>query len=158
MFHHFRYEAEFYPTLSRVPLHVRMKLDIIGLKISLKEWLAYSFEERSVLCHLPVKSAEERPVFAAYLDFLSQKYQGKPVEVTAAMDSALWSRAQVPEPVTQKSAFCSTTVTLEEWQRWHAHQRYALYKTAISKNQPEAFSGVLDELRETKVPQARTGD
>jgi len=158
MFHRFRYEAEFYPTLSRLPLHVRMKLDIAGVKISLKDWLAYSFEERSVLCHLPVESAEECRVFAAYLDFLSRKYQGKPVEITEAMDSALWDGAQVPEPVAQKSAACSNTVDLSEWRSWQAHQRHALYKTAISKNQPEAFGGVLEELRETNFPQTRAGD
>lgn len=158
MFHHFRYEANFYPTLSRLPLHVRMKLDIAGVKISLRDWLAYSLEERTVLCHLPAESADERRVFAAYLDFLSQKYQGKPVEITQAADSELWNAAQVPEPVAQKSASCSNAVTVEEWRSWQAHQRYALYKTAISNSQPEAFSAVLDELREEKLSHAKAAD
>jgi len=148
MFHRFRYEAEFYPTLSRLPLDVRRKLDLAGLKISLKDWLAYGFEERSVLCHLPVESAEERRVFTVYLDFLSRKYRGMPIEITEAMDSARWDAAQVPAPVAQKSAACSRIVSPAEWRGWKEHQRYALYKTATSKKQPEAFAGVLDELRE----------
>jgi hypothetical protein len=157
MFHRFRYEAKFYPNLNRLPLHVRMKLDLTGLKISLNDWLAYGREERQVLCHLPAESTEERQVFAAYLDFLSRKYQGKPVEVTEAMDSALWSAAQVPAPVAQKSSACSDAVNLEEWRAWQEHQRYALYKTAVSKNQPEAFAGVLDELRESDLLQPKVG-
>jgi hypothetical protein len=36
---------------------------------------------------------------------------------------------------------------IAEWRRWEPHQRYALYKTAISKSQPEAFADILDELR-----------
>lgn len=147
MFHRFRYEAEFYPTLSRIPLHVRMKLDVIGLKITLKDWLACSFEERSVLCHLPIESNEEKETFAAYLDFLSRRDKGQPVEVTVAMDSVLWNQTDVPAPVAQKSASCFNTITIEEWRRWQPLQRYALYKTAISKSQPEAFAVVLDELR-----------
>ncbi len=157
MFHRFRYEAEFYPTLSRLPLDVRRKLDLIGIKLSLKDWLAYSLEERNVLCHLPVESADERRVFTDYLDFLSRKYQGKTAEITGAMDSALWSAAQVPEPVAQRSAACGNAVSLGEWSGWQPYQRYALYKTAVSTKQPEAFVGVLEELRASSPPQTKVG-
>jgi len=154
MFHRFRYEAGFYPALSRIPLHVRMKLDLIGLRISLQDWLAYSFAERNVLCHLPVESADEKQVFVGYLDFLSHRYKGEPVEMTDALDSALWRPAHIPEPVAQKSASCFNGVILEEWRQWQPHQRYALYKMALSKSQPEAFAQVLDELRESSPPAA----
>lgn len=150
MFNRFRYEAEFYPSLSRIPLDARMKLDLAGLKISLKDWLACSFEERSVLCHLPIDGAEEKQAFTAYIDFLCRKYRGKAVEIVTALNSSLWNPSEVPEPVAQKSASCFNTVTLAEWRRWEAHQRYALYKTAISKSQPEAFANILDELRNAK--------
>ncbi len=150
MFHRFRYEAEYYPTLSRLPLHVRMKLDVTGVKISLNDWLSFNFAERTVLCHLPCASDEEKAVFTAYLDFLSQKYSGAPVQMTEVMDSALWEQQSlVPEPVRKKSAE-SGVVTTNEWLGWQSHQRYALYKTAISKSQPEAFADVLDELRQKR--------
>jgi hypothetical protein len=150
MFYRFRYEAEFYPTLSRVPLHVRMKLDLMGGKISLRDWLAFSLEERAVLCHLPIESAEEKQVFGAYLNFLSQKYRGQPVATAETMNSRLWSAAEVPPPVHNKSAACSKAVTLSEWTGWPDHERYALYKTAISQSQPEAFEQVLKQLRDSK--------
>jgi hypothetical protein len=151
MFHRYHYEAEFYLSQSRIPLDVRMKLDLLGLKISLKDWLACSFEERTVLCHLPVSCAEEKQVFTGYIDFLCRKYRAKAVEVTAALDPVLWSSSAVPEVVAQKSASCSDAVTLAEWQSWESYQRYALYKTAISKSQPEAFADILDELRAAKT-------
>ena len=147
MFHTYRYEVAFYPSHSRIPLDVRMKLDLTGLKISLKDWLAFSFEERTVLCHLPIDHAEEKQAFAAYIDFLSRRYRGQSVEATQSLDPDLWNSLEVPGPVAQKSAACFNTVMLAEWQRWEAHQRYALYKTAISESQPEAFAGILDELR-----------
>ena len=150
MFHRFRYESEFYPTLSRLPLHVRMKLDLTGIKISLKDWLAFSFEERTVLCHLPIEAAEEIQAFTVYINFLSLKYQGKPAATTDVMNSSHWSDSEVPPPVQQKSAACLSAVTLTEWAGWQAHERHALYKTAISHNQPEAFEQVLKQLREGK--------
>ena len=152
MFHRYRYEAEFYPTLNRIPLDVRMKLDLTGLKISLKDWLACSLEERTVLCHLPLNDTEEKQAFIGYTDFLCRKYRNQPVEITSALNPALWNASQVPEPVARKSATCFNTVRLPEWQSWEPHQRYALYKMAISKSQPEAFADILDELRAGKIP------
>jgi hypothetical protein len=150
MFHRFRYESEYYPTLSRLPLHVRMKLDVTGIKISLDDWLSFSFAERTVLCHLPCDSDEEKHAFRAYLNFLSQRYRAAPAGATEIMDSALWQQSRVPAAVREKSAESGAAVTTAEWLGWESHQRYALYKTAISKSQPEAFADVLDELRQPK--------
>jgi hypothetical protein len=151
MFYRFRYEAEFYSSLSRIPLHVRMKLDLTGIKISLKEWLAFDFAERAALCHLPCHSADERQAFIGYLEFLSCKYSGAPVAVTNALDSALLDKARLPEPVRKKSADSLHPVTTQEWFGWKFHERYALYKTATSQSQPDAFAQVLEQLRDPSV-------
>jgi hypothetical protein len=148
MFHRFQYESAYYEALSRVPLDVRRKLDVTGIKISLKDWLAFSFEERNVLCHLPIEIAEERRAFTAYLDFLLRRYRGAPPALTEPMDQAHWENGrEIPRPVADKSRASSTPVTAEEWSRWRSDQRYALYKTAISKSEPQAFFEVLKELR-----------
>jgi hypothetical protein len=158
MFHRFQYESEYYPTLSRVPLDVRMKLDVTGTKISLKAWLAFDFAERTILCHLPIESADERQAFVAYMDFLSRRYRDRPVETMAAMSGALWSPSNIPEPVIERSASRAGAVTSEEWARWQSHERYALYKTCTSTKQPEAFVQVLAELRASKNAQRKVDD
>ena len=148
MFQRYPHESDIYPSLSRIPLHVRMKLDLAGTRISLKDWLAFSIEERVVLCHLPVETEEEKQVFSSYLDFLSRRYCGAPVTMTAAISSSLWDTAQtVPEPVAQKQAPSIPPVTVQEWQRWKSYQRYALYKTALSQSDPSQFFTVLQALR-----------
>lgn len=148
MFYRFTYESEFYPTLSRVPMSVRMKMDLTGVKISLDVWLAFSIEERTVLCHFPVDTGEEKQVFIAYLDFLSRKYCGAPLDLTQALDSSLWDNLDnVPPAVIDKSTPQGRAVTREEWTRWKSHERYALYKTAIAKRDTEAFFALLDELQ-----------
>jgi hypothetical protein len=149
MFYRFRYESEFYPALSRVPLHVRMKLDLTGVKISLSDWLSFSFEERTVLCHLPVETNEEQQAFVNYLDFLSRKYRGAPVALTEALNKTRWDNPdQIAQPVAEKSGEKGQPVTSQEWARWKTHQRYALYKTAVSKSDPEQFFALLAEIRE----------
>jgi hypothetical protein len=150
MFYRFTYESEFYPSLSRVPMYVRMKMDLTGVKISLDDWLAFSFEERTVLCHFPVDTEEEKQVFISYLDFLSRKCCGAPIDLTQALDSSLWDDVdKVPPAVIDKSALKGRGVTREEWTRWKFHERYALYKTAIAKRDTEAFFALLSELRES---------
>lgn len=151
MFHRYDYEAEFYPSLSRLPVDLRRKLDIAGIKISLQDWLAFSLEERTVLCHFPCDSDEERQVFTAYLDFLASRYFAKPTDKTEPMDSALWSESAVPAAVTHTSLALNQAVSASEWRGWPSHHRYALYKSAVSKNQPEAFAQVLRQLRSAKA-------
>ncbi len=148
MFQRYPHESDSYPSLSRIPLHVRMKLDVTGIKISLKDWLAFGMEERAVLCHLPVETEEEKQVFSSYVDFLCWRYFGASPGKTGAINSALWDTANtVPEPVAQKRAPEIPPVTAEEWRRWKSYQRYALYKTALSQSEPAQFFAVLQALR-----------
>jgi hypothetical protein len=63
------------------------------------------------------------------------------------MSAALWDDSTVPDAVVERSQVLRQTVTLAEWRRWQSHHRYAVYKTAVSKSQPEAFEQVLRQLR-----------
>jgi hypothetical protein len=152
MFHRFQYEAEFYSQLDRLPLYARMKLDLTGIKLSLNQWLAFSLAERKAICHLPVGSEEEREVFVEYMNFLCLKYNGRPAQVLPPVSPALWNTAgQIPPPVLEKSRENGRSIILEEWARWQSHERYALYKTSVSKSEPEKFAAVLTELRQRKT-------
>ena len=148
MFYRYRFESDIYPELSRIPLHVRMKLDLTGVKISLKDWLAFALEEREALCHLPVETEEEKKAFSSYLDFLSRRYFGGKAESVAPMKDPPWEDlGRVADPVELRSKETARAVTAEEWRRWNSCQRYALFKLAVSKNEPEQFFGALKEFR-----------
>lgn len=151
MFYKFRYEQEFYGSLDRVPLHVRMKLDLTGIKLSLNEWLAFSVEERNVLCHLPADEEEEKRTFKNYLNFLCRNYNGRQASAMPPSSPCLWDTEQIAHPVLERSAATQSHVTVDEWRRWPSHYRYALYKTAVSKSEPEQFLAVLAELRQAKT-------
>ena len=146
MFHRFQFEAAFYPTLERLPFHVRMKLDLAGIRVSLNTWRAFSLEERRALCHLPAGTEEEREVFAAFLEALARARAGVPVERCPALDPDAWGTDSVPEAVAGRAAAEGADVTPAEWNRWAGHERYALYKTALSKD-PDLFRHALHECR-----------
>ncbi len=149
MFYRYRFESEIYPSLSLIPLHVRLKLDLTGVKISLKGWLAFSLEERWAVCHLPVETEEERKTFSSYLDFLSRRYLGENAASVPPITDPPWEDlGRVAEPVQAKSKKIGKAVTLKEWSQWNLLQRYALFKLSISKNEPELFYEALREFRE----------
>jgi hypothetical protein len=149
MFYKFRYETESDAALERLPLHVRMKLDVIGVKLSLNDWLAFSIEERTVVCHLPASHDDEKQAFKDYLNFLCRRYRGAPVQTLTAVDPSIWEAShEVPAVVSQKVNGYVPTITLREWLGWASYERYALYKTALSNSEPEKFFAVLDELRQ----------
>ena len=147
MFYRFEFEAAFYPTLERIPFHVRMKLDVAGIRLSLNTWRAFGLEERRALCHLPADTDEEREVFTSFLAALAQARAGVEAERCPALDADAWAAAAVPEPVSLRSEGEGVGVTPAEWGSWAGHERYALYKTALSKD-PELFHLALRELRQ----------
>ncbi len=146
MFYRFEFEAAFYPALERVPFHVRMKLDLAGVRVSLNTWRAFSMEERRVLCHLPVDTDEEKEVFAAFLSALAPARAGAEAERCPALDPDEWAAAAVPETVGARSEAEGVRVTPAEWSRWAGHERYALHRTALSKDL-HLFQQALQEMR-----------
>lgn len=147
MFYRFEFEAAFYPALERLPFHVRMKLDLAGVRVSLNTWREFSLEERRALCHLPADTDEEKEVFASFLAELGQARAGVVIECCPVLDADAWSAAAVPDAVILRSAGDGVPVTPAEWGRWAGHERYTLYKTALSKD-PGLFRHALRELRQ----------
>ncbi len=152
MFHCFQSEAEFARDLNQLPLYLRMKLDLTGVKLSLKQWLAFAFEERRILCHLPIDNDEELVAFVEYLSFLCNHYHASAAQRFLPLSPALWNTAHlIPEPALELSRKTGQAIVLDEWRHWQFHERYALYKTAGSKNEPEKFFAILSELRQRRT-------
>lgn len=149
MFSRYRFESEVYESLDRIPLDVRMKLDRTGAKISLKDWLAFSLQERWALCDLPVEAEEGGGDFISYLLVLVRKYKGEELELVSPLSNPSWEDSgQVPPTVLERSKGLGKPVSSEEWAQWDPFQRYALDKLSVSKNEPEQFREALEEFRE----------
>jgi hypothetical protein len=67
VYRRFNFEGDIHSSLSCVPLVVRRKLDLAGLKISLAGWQALSRAERLALCHLPADTDDDMAVYTEAL-------------------------------------------------------------------------------------------
>ena len=59
----FAFEGDLHQTLEFIPLAVRRKLDLAGLKPSLAAWTALTRAEKLAVCHLPVDGPGDLDVY-----------------------------------------------------------------------------------------------
>jgi hypothetical protein len=129
MFRRFEFEKEVYETLELMPMTVRRKLDILGVKLHLKQWQSLSRTERLVICHFPVDSAEEREVLTAYLgEAVTRRESG---ELATTAPSASDARSE-PDGIPPDAEQVMRRLGLPEqaWYRLDPDERFALARLA----------------------------
>lgn len=146
MYRRFEFEGDIHTSLSCVPLTVRRKLDLAGLKISLAGWQTLSREERLALCHLPVDGGDDLAVYREVLSGFAAR-AGVPLSPLAGapVSPAGWSAAAVVERVGERlgargAGFDAAASALGE------EERYALVKLADPKREPAKLLILLREL------------
>ncbi len=129
MFRRFDFEKDLYETLELVPLSVRRKLDLAGVKLHLNQWQALSRVERLVICHFPAASPEERAVLAAFLREAVKTRAGTDLATMkpAAHDAAP-EAGQVPPDVARLIA--ELGLPEQRWSLLDPDERFALAKLA----------------------------
>lgn len=129
MFRRFDFEKELYETLELIPLSVRRKLDLAGVKLHLKEWQALSRVERLVICHFPAGSAEERDVLAAFLrDAVKSRAGTELATIKPAAHDDSPDAGQAPPDVARLIA--ELGLPEKRWSLLDPDERFALAKLA----------------------------
>ncbi len=149
MFRRFDFEKDLYQTLEFVPLSVRRKLDLAGVKLHLNQWQALSRVERLVICHFPVGSPEERDVLAAFLRDAVKTRAGtelatmKPESHDAAPDAG-----QVPPDVARLIA--ELRLPEKRWSLLDPDERFALAK--LARGGADKFMSAWSEFADKRRP------
>jgi hypothetical protein len=137
-------EGALHETLEFIPLAVRRKLDLAGLKLSLAAWTAMSRAERLAVCHLPIDGEGDLDVyrealtgFAARAGHAVAPLEGGPLDRTA------WGVARIPETVAARAP----NLSLSQWSVLSEEARYVLLKLSQARRSPEKLNAALRELR-----------
>ena len=129
MFRRFDFEKDLYETLEFMPLSVRRKLDLAGVKLHLKEWQALSRVERMVICHFPVSSPEECDVLAAFLrDAVKTRAGTELATIKPAAHGDAPDAGQVPPDIARLIA--ELKLPEKRWSLLDPDERFALAKLA----------------------------
>ncbi|HWL84973.1 MAG TPA: nitrate reductase associated protein [Polyangiaceae bacterium] len=147
MYKRFAFEGNVHQVLDCVPVSVRRKLDLAGLKISLAGWQTLPREERLALCHLPVDQDWEievyREVFRGFAARANVPLSPLPGE---ASNRARWNASRPPELVQTRLDALGCALDPERWARLDEESKYALVKMAEPARDPKKFGWVLEEL------------
>lgn len=119
--------------LRRVPMVMRLKLDVCGLRISLAAWQALSRDEREELVAMPFASDEQRAAFRACLNTMLAPYANDPEKAVAQVDidpSPPWQQKDtVPQDVIDTlDALSLPAIDQAQWANLNELQRFALSK------------------------------
>ena len=125
----FEFEADFVATLRCIPMGVRFKLDLCGIKLSLRAWSVFDAATRACLVSLPVDTAGE---LVTYRGFLSQAIEGvgEPVVAVAIEPEPAWmDEDRIPDALVHKALELDVDPGgLTRWRQLGTLQRFALTK------------------------------
>src|SRR5215469_7329536 len=144
----FRFEVDFGGTLRCIPMSVRMKLDQVGIKLSLKQWNRIPSSERRELVERHCDSAAEAAAYKARLVSLIEMHTGTPVEFALVDATPVWAdAATVPERISEWARGVGVVApTEEQWAALTPLQRFALFKLTRPGHKNENFLAAMREF------------
>lgn len=147
----FTFEKDFFENGIRcIPMLVRFKLDLAGIKLKLKEWVKFTMEEKEYLSDQSCDTAIEITTYRNHLKQLVRNCTGhEPTEMTVDQDPA-WARISYVNPEVDLQAICfGWKISLQQWQNLTNLQRFALLKLCRPGHENENFPKAMREFNLT---------
>ena len=146
--HCFAFEQDFIGNWRCIPLCVRRKLDLCGVKLKLNHWLLLSKDQRQTLVDWP-DGADALGKLRQHLRDCTRTMADGMAQDLPPVSSAPWQQVEVlPDAVQEAATARGVLLSLEQWARLSELDRFALCKLARPghdhHNLDAAFSEVLE--------------
>jgi hypothetical protein len=143
----FEFEKEFVEDRIRcIPMMVRYKLDITGIKLSLAQWFSIDPEERFLLASLPCDTQMEIDHYETSLDSLLQRHGLGKAERLHGKGTLPSLGGEVFERVNSRALELGKQMEPEQWQNLTLLQRFALSKLIRPGHESKNFIPALLEF------------
>ncbi len=144
----FDFELDFAGALYCIPMSVRMKLDEVGVKVSLKQWNKLTREERAELLARPCDSGTAQQAYKGFLTAaLAARTGAQPQELPVETHPEWKDAAHVPAQVSAYFvAQGLTAMTAAQWAGLSPVQRFALIKLTRPGHSNDNFMPALREF------------
>lgn len=145
---YFRFEEDFVEDNIRcIPMIVRYKLDVCGIKLKLREWSRLRPQERETLATLRCVHEPEIERYRHYLEGLVWNRTGQAVTPLAPIVDAPWEYGKdVPEIVRTRLNERDVEISFLQWNGLRELQRFALIKLSASGHEHQNFGKALMEF------------
>ena len=142
---YFDFEEDFMEENIRcIPMVVRFKMDLAGIKLKLGEWRRFHPAERVELALLPTSSSEEIKYYRKNLIRLITKHTGKEATSMPVDNQPAWQNlTEIPKILEEKLSEDKLEISISQWHVLTDIQRFALLKLCRpgheNKNFPKAM-------------------
>ncbi len=143
----FKFEADFVESLRCIPMEVRYKLDICGIKLKLSDWNHMTKVEREALVEVPCTTESEIQAYGEYLQNLILQRNGTPASTLSIEPHPAWMDANnVPDSLQKKLQEIGTSITPKQWANLSELQRFSLIKLSRPGHENENFPKAIAEF------------
>jgi hypothetical protein len=144
----FDFESDFAGALYCIPMSVRLKLDNVGVKVSLKQWNKLARDERDQLLIRPCETPTDRGAYHDYLVAAIEARTGDKAGELAVAEHPEWlDDSRIPVQVSDYFADEGRSpLTLPQWTGLAPLQRYVLIKLTRPGHRNENFLPALREF------------
>ncbi|NMG19172.1 nitrate reductase associated protein [Brasilonema bromeliae] len=143
----FEFEADFVDSLRCIPMQVRQKLDISGIKLKLSDWSHLTKDEREALVELPCSTESEIQTYKEYLQNLILQRTGTPPAELPIEPHPAWLDANtLPTNLQEKAREFGVTLSPQQWAELTSLQRFALIKLSRPGHENQNFPKALKEF------------
>jgi hypothetical protein len=143
----FQFEADFVDSLRCIPMCVRYKLDISGIKLKLAEWNQFDQIQRQSLIDLPTTTENEVDFYRRHLQSLVFKNTGKAASELPIDPYPAWIDSdRISLDVENKAQELGLKLTQQDWQNLTYLQRFALMKLSRSHHENHNFPKAIAEF------------
>jgi len=144
----FGFERDFAETLRCIPMSVRMKLDECGIKLSLRQWSRFNYEDRYELCYRSTESDTHRQIYRGFLeDLIRARANEEPIFLTQGQPTE-WKESHSVPTCLQKQLMEKdlSPVSPQKWADLTPLQRFSLIKLCRSGHENHNLSAALKEF------------
>jgi len=147
----FNFEMDFALSLRCVPMIVRMKLDLCGVKLSLRQWSRFTRQDRQALVDRPAATPPEWTAYRSFLVHLIRTRAGEEPKLLPPARTETWQLADgVPDAIRLKAQSSGLRApTSEQWRHLSCLQRFALVKLTRPGHENQNFGPALREFLDT---------
>jgi hypothetical protein len=142
----FGFESDFVDSLRCIPMAVRLRLDVTGVKLKLNEWSKLDQSQRHALVSLPFSSPPEIRAYRDTLFGMVAKACGSPPSMLAEMPDPIWNSQDVPDQVQAQAQAYGLLIPAEAWSSLTLLQRFALVKLSRPGHENRNFMPALEEF------------
>ncbi len=145
----FAFEDDFVATLRCIPMAVRFKLDLCGVKLSLRQWSRLSAEDRRELLMTPCDRPAEAETYRRQLTHLIEEKTGGGVKPLPEGSTVPWDQPErTPEAVKVFAASIDVAPPADlAWSGLTPLQRFVLLKLSRDNHDNVNFLPAMAEFK-----------